>query len=587
MTTMILHPTRGVRCAVYTRKSVSDQFEQEYNALEAQRDICAAYVRSQRHRKWVLLDDPYCDDGFSGGTLVRPALQRLLADIERGFVDVVVIYKIDRLTRSLSDFVRLIDQFEQYGVTFVSVTQAFDTQDSMGRLVLNILLTFAQFEREMLADRIRDKLGAMKRAGRWTGGPPPLGYDIVDGRLVVNEVEADIVRDIFSRYVALGSYVALHREMQAAGIRSKAWVNRAGVSVGGGLASRGMTYSILKNRTYVGETSHQGEAYPGLHKPIIDRAVWEEAQAILESRKVDKPPVAPNRNLLLGFLWDGVGRRMKIDAARKRDRGYRYYVSNQNRAALRKGIVRLRAGADDLEGIVKVGLCSFLRDRFAVSGAILSLGFHDDATDTLVNAAPVGARRLEAFDNRRLRLAYEALVERIDVTRELVRIVINCEQLSAFLAWSGAGLFRAKARDRTARASIHVLEIPAKAVRSARTFTLPIEPRPAHTRARPKKGLVDLFALAREVQAMVFENRHMSVEDVGKRFRRKPAFIARVLRLNYLAPDIIAAILDGRQPPGLTRKQLIFASLPMDWAQQRALLGFAEQIDPSPRDVHY
>lgn len=528
----------------------------------------------------------YDDGGFSGGSLVRPALRQLLADVEDGLVDVVVIYKLDRLTRSLADFVRLIDVFEASGVVFVSVTQSFDTRDSMGRLVLNVLLTFAQFERELIADRVRDKMAQMKRAGRWTGGAPPFGYDLVGKRLVVNEVEAAAVRAIFERYVELRSANAVTEEFRAGGLRAKEWTTRQGVTIGGGVATRGMVYAMLGSPVYVGEFHLRGETFKGQHEAIIDRGLWAEVQIVREGRRLKQPAARPQDHLLLGLLFDDIGRRMRIESGDRNRRRYRYYISDVNHRATRSGLKSLRAGADDIERLVQAGFTSFLRDRFALSAAIHAIGRRDRDTDRLLDRGPVSANLIERWDRRRLRHCWEAVIDRIEVSRDRIRVIVGCDALKALLEWNGAGLFRDRGAPTGGAHPIHVVELDATAVRSERTFRLHTDA-PAAIGGTPSPKLVGLMRLARRVQEAVYENRDLTMVQIAERFGRKPAFVARVLRLNYLAPDIIAAIMDGRQPPGLDRRTLVYSSLPTDWAAQRTLLGFPARSDPSASDRHY
>src|SRR5918997_4607135 len=264
-------PVRKLRCAVYTRKSSEEGLEQEFNSLDAQRESCEAYVASQRAEGWLLVPDRYDDGGFSGGTLERPALKRLLADIEAGLVEVVVVYKIDRLSRSLMDFARLVDLFEAHQVTFVSVTQSFNTTTSMGRLTLNILLSFAQFEREVIGERIRDKFAASRARGMWMGGWAPLGYDVQNRRLTVNESEAALVRRIFERFVQVGSATKLVAELAREGVRNKR----------GKAVDKGFVYKLLHNRVYRGEAVHKGQSHPGEHEAIVDQDLWNKVHAIL------------------------------------------------------------------------------------------------------------------------------------------------------------------------------------------------------------------------------------------------------------------------------------------------------------------
>src|SRR5262245_56796436 len=263
---------RKLRCAVYTRKSTEEGLDQEFNSLDAQREACEAYVASQRAEGWVLVPDRYDDGGFSGGTLERPALRRLLADIEDGRVDVIVVYKIDRLSRSLMDFARLVEVFDRRTVTFVSITQSFNTTTSMGRLTLNVLLSFAQFEREVIGERIRDKIAASRRKGMWMGGFVPLGYSVKDRKLVINETEAELVRSVFKRFAKLGSGTKLVRQLSQENARNRY----------GKLIDKGALYKMLNNRTYIGEAVHKGTAYPGEHEAIIDRALWDKIHGILK-----------------------------------------------------------------------------------------------------------------------------------------------------------------------------------------------------------------------------------------------------------------------------------------------------------------
>ena len=276
---------RKLRCAVYTRKSSEEGLEQEFNSLDAQREACEAYIASQKAEGWLLVPDRYDDGGISGGTLERPALKRLLADIEAGRVDVVVVYKIDRLSRSLMDFAKLVEVFDRNSVTFVSVTQSFNTTTSMGRLTLNILLSFAQFEREVIGERIRDKFAASRKKGMWMGGFVPLGYDVKDRKLVVNEAEAATVRMIFERFVKIGSATTLVRALRAEGIRGKQ----------GKLIDKGYLYKLLNNRVYIGEAVHKGTAYPGEHEAIIDRALWDKVHSHPAREPAQARRAAPGR----------------------------------------------------------------------------------------------------------------------------------------------------------------------------------------------------------------------------------------------------------------------------------------------------
>jgi site-specific DNA recombinase len=312
-------PQQKLRCAVYTRKSSEEGLEMEFNSLDAQRESCEAYVASQRAEGWLLVADRYDDGGFSGGTLERPALKRLRADIEAGRIDVVVVYKIDRLSRSLMDFSRLVEVFDQHKVTFVSVTQSFNTTTSMGRLTLNVLLSFAQFEREVIGERIRDKVAASRKKGMWMGGWAPLGYEIRDRKLVVNEVDAKLVRSIFQRFVKTGSATTLARELIAENVRNKY----------GKLIDKGILYKMLNNPVYIGEAVHKGISYPGEHVGIVDRKVWDKVQAQFQEspRKRAATARAQTPALLKGIIFDPNAVAMSPTHTRKNGRLYRYYLS--------------------------------------------------------------------------------------------------------------------------------------------------------------------------------------------------------------------------------------------------------------------
>ena len=346
---------RRMRCAVYTRKSTDEGLDQEYNSIDAQRDAGHAYIASQRAEGWIPVADDYDDPAFSGGNMERPALKRLMADIEDGKIDVVVIYKIDRLTRSLADFSKMVEVFERYGVSFVSVTQQFNTTTSMGRLMLNILLSFAQFEREVTGERIRDKITASKKKGMWMGGIPPIGYDVENRRLVPNEREAKVVRHIFQRFVELGSSTLLVKELRLDGVTSKAWTTQDGKVREGKPIDKSLIYKMLGNRTYLGELRHKEQWYPAEHPPIIDRALWDQVHAILATngRVRGNATRAKVPYLLKGIVFGNDGRALSpFHTTKKNGRRYRYYVpqrENKEHAGA-SGLPRLPAA--ELESAV-------------------------------------------------------------------------------------------------------------------------------------------------------------------------------------------------------------------------------------------
>src|SRR5437660_2341857 len=317
------------RCAIYTRKSSEEGLEQEFNSLQAQSEACEAYIRSQRHEGWGLARTRYDDGGFSGGNMERPALQRLLADIREGRIDIIVVYKVDRLTRSLADFARLVEIFDAQGVSFVSVTQQFNTTSSMGRLTLNVLLSFAQFEREVTGERIRDKIAASKKKGMWMGGNPPLGYDASERALVINPAEAETVRRIFALYRELGGVRRVKDQADRLGLRTKRSTTAKGAERGGTSFSRGHIYRLLSNPIYTGQIAHKGQLYPGQHPSLIDDETWTAVRDQLAAHAGDhrRRAKAAEPSLLAGLLVDANGERLTPSHAVKKGRRYRYYVS--------------------------------------------------------------------------------------------------------------------------------------------------------------------------------------------------------------------------------------------------------------------
>ena len=436
-------PVRKVRCAICTRVSTDERLDMEFNSLDAQREAGAAYVESQKHEGWLPVGDRYDDGGFSGGTLERPALKRLLVDIDDGRVDVVVVYKIDRLSRSLMDFAKLVEVFDRRGVTFVSVTQSFNTTTSMGRLTLNILLSFAQFKREVIGERIRDKFAASRARGMWMGGMPPLGYDVVNRKLVVNEKEANLVRVIFKRFLGIGSATKLAQELRRAGHTTKSWTTQDGNHRPGKPIDKGAIYKILGNRVYLGEAVHKGVSYPGEHEAIIDRALWDKVHAIIgqspRSRAANTRAQTPA--LLKGILFGADGRAMTPTHARKGGRLYRYYVA----AGLLKGdkppgVVR-RAPAAELEAAVVDQLRGLLRAPEIIVGTWRSARPEIDALsetdvrEALLSLDPIWGELFPAEQARILQL----LVERVDVHPDRLDLQLRVDGLQTLVADLRAG----------------------------------------------------------------------------------------------------------------------------------------------------
>ena len=425
------------RCAIYTRKSSEEGLEQTFNSLDAQREACAAFILSQKHEGWAPAPALYDDGGYSGGTMERPALKRLIADIEAGRIDVVVVYKVDRLTRALADFARLVDVFDRRGVSFVSITQQFNTTTSMGRLTLNVLLSFAQFKREVIGERVRDKIAASKKKGMWMGGMPPLGYDVKDRKLNVNEDEAKIVVDIFQRYLALKSVRALRDELADASIRSKRRLRPDGSAYGGQSFSRGALYLMLQNRLYRGEVRHKGQCYPGEHAAIVDAPLWDEVQAALAANRVERATGAraSSPSLLTGMVFDEEGQRLTPTHAVKKGTRYRYYVST----SLVTGTGRNRASgcripAGNLEGLVINRLRAFLAEPGAVLDALNNESPGGSSCGQLIERGHQLAKELAALAPDKVRATLVMLLCRVGIRSDRLEITLSRSQLIGLLA---------------------------------------------------------------------------------------------------------------------------------------------------------
>ncbi|THF93315.1 MAG: recombinase family protein, partial [Sulfitobacter sp. SK025] len=354
-----------LRCAIYTRKSTEEGLEQDFNSLHAQREACEAFIKSQRHEGWKLIRTKFDDGGYSGGTTNRPALQDLLAAIKRNEVDIIVVYKVDRLTRSLADFAKIVDLLDTNDISFVSVTQQFNTTSSMGRLTLNVLLSFAQFEREVTAERIRDKIAASKKKGLWMGGPLPLGYDVTDRKLVINKTEASVVRKLFKLYIELGTVRRLKEEADRLGIVTKRRMQKKAKKIGGKPFSRGNLYQLLSNPLYIGQIPHKGKTYPGQHQAIINQGTWDAVQSTL-SGNVPCRTQATNTKapfLLTGKVFDENGQPLYQSQTHKQGKRYCYYISKHLMHGAHENNDGWRIRAKTLEDVVTAPLQELLHDQ--------------------------------------------------------------------------------------------------------------------------------------------------------------------------------------------------------------------------------
>lgn len=527
-------PQKAFRSAIYTRVSTDAGLEQDFNSLDAQREASEAYIKSQAHEGWKLMRATYDDGGFSGGSLERPALQKLLADVKSGLVDIIVVYKVDRLTRSLADFAKLVELFDAQNVSFVSVTQSFNTTSSMGRLTLNVLLSFAQFEREVTGERIRDKVAASKKKGIWMGGSVPMGYRVQDRKLLVVPEEAATVRIIFERYLALGSMLKLLEELRAKGILTKRRTLINGRITGGVPFTQGPMGYLLRNRIYVGETVHQGQSYPGEHDGIVERPLFEAVQELRAKNLVQHHAKrSASHALLLGRIFDDAGNVMTPTHAQKLGVRYRYYVSRaltEGRKNEAGAVARVSAG--DVESKVIDALAKIRRPEEPEASS---------PDDGRVMIQTMVAR---------------VVVEKDRLTIHLTETAIECfGQPTLVVPWAP--------RPSKPKRDL-VLPVNADASRA----------RPLHAERRAKH--LRAIALGRKWLHELIAGNAISVEDIAAREDRSPRSVQMMISLAFVAPDIVEAAAAGRLPRGIGVTR--FIDLPPSWVKQKEALGLPAEF---------
>jgi DNA invertase Pin-like site-specific DNA recombinase len=553
-----------VRCAIYTRKSSDEGLEQAYNSLAAQHDACAAYIQSQKHEGWIRVRTAYDDGGFSGGNLARPALQRLFADVERGEVDIIVVYKIDRLTRSLRDFAKIADLLEKSDASFVAVTQQFNSATSMGRLTLNVLLTFAQFEREVTGDRIRDKKAASTRLGMWMGGNPALGYHAPAKKLLINPKEAEDVRYIFRRFLELRSIAELRKDLVQRGIVSKQRTLKNGASYGGAHFTWHPLNAILTNPVYVGMIRHKKVLYPGQHAAIINPALFAEVQTVLagiaDSERARRILAYPS--LLKGILFDMAGERLYPTHTRKTAKHHRYYVSAflVKRKSRTEPKNRMRVTASALEGYVIKVLADRLRDR----NWLTSILPHGRGLPAAHRSAIELATDLE-HQTVRNSGAIRDLVGRVEMDRITIRLLLNRRWLLDRL---GVRLPR-----NAPPLSEMPIEIKITGHRLKCGMQMKVVLENPNSPPEPDHRLVREILRAIRWFDAIASARYASILDLARAEGCCPTLVTDRIRLAFLAPDMVEMILEGRQPIGITIASLKRACpLPVSWEEQRSLL---------------
>ncbi|MCB1474101.1 MAG: recombinase family protein [Rhodobiaceae bacterium] len=563
---------KALRCAVYTRKSTDEGLEQAFNSLDAQREACEAYIASQASLGWKLLSRHYDDGGVSGGTMERPALQELLEDIRRGLVDIVVVYKIDRLTRSLMDFARIVEVFDASDVSFVSVTQQFNTTTSMGRLTLNVLLSFAQFEREVTAERIRDKIAASKKKGMWMGGPPLLGYDVRDKALVINAAEAVTVRTLFRAYLEDRSVRRLKVRADRQGITTKRRITRDGRAQGGKPFTRGNLYQLLSNPLYIGQVPHRGATYPGRHEAIVNQVLWDEVQALLKANTQERRSQSngPSSCVLTGLLFDEAGDRLSPSYAVKGGVRYRYYISSRLMTATRAGDDGCRLPASEIERLVIAGLCDHLTDPVRLTGILPAKGVSAGALQAASFAGGELATQLMEASAQDRKAIFASFVERIDVSTGKVIIRIDRNRLARRLGVVGVDPATDIAASEDPCCDIEI----AHTIRRRGVETKLVLANGAAPTTNCDRLLILTIAKARLWLDDLTSGVATSIDELARRHGEDRNEISRFLSLAHLAPDIVETILAGTQPVDLTREKLrSLLPLPADWREQHVLLG--------------
>jgi DNA invertase Pin-like site-specific DNA recombinase len=566
-----------IRCAIYTRKSSEEGLEQSFNSLDAQREACEAFVASQRHEGWRALPANYDDGGYSGGNMERPALQRLLEDIEASKVDTIVVYKVDRLTRSLADFAKIVEALDARGVSFVSVTQQFNTTTSMGRLTLNILLSFAQFEREVTGERIRDKIAASKRKGMWMGGTVPLGYDVKDRKLIVNPDDAQIVVRLFNLYLELGCVSKLKARLDQEGIKGKERTSAVGNRSGGTSYYRGALYQILKNRIYLGEIPDRGQNHPGEHAAIVPRELWDQVQAQLKSDHQGRRNGlrANSPSLLVGLLQDTEGNRFTPCHTSKNGRRYRYYVCQITSGRKEAENKPSRVPAHDVERHVVLKLQSFLQSGREVMD---ELCLSEDAPARTQQIMAGAAKQFDQLSSGAPAVVQDfvrRVVQRVVVHADRIEVEVWKQKLRDTLTADSRTSSARPATQHPEQASTDVirLDIEARVKRCGGEMRLVFPPdHPGPTRV-PASSLLKALARGRQWYEWIVAGEVSGRRSLAEKLGLDERYVGRVLECAFLAPDIVEAILDGRQPPDLTFKKLTNCLRP-SWTEQRRELGF-------------
>src|ERR1700687_51482 len=531
--------TKVFRCAIYTRKSSEEGLEQDFNSLHAQRESCDAYIKSQRHEGWTPLPSLYDDGGYSGGSTERPALKRLLADIQSHLIDVVVVYKVDRLTRSLADFAKIVEIFDAADVSFVSVTQQFNTTTSMGRLTLNVLLSFAQLEREVTGERIRDKIAASKQKGMWMGGWVPIGYDRKDRTLTINEAEALTVRKIFDLFLKLKNVQRVQTELMRLNLTTKPYATPRGRAVGGLSFARGHIYKILSNPLYIGEIEHKSVRYPGQHPPLIEAATWDAVQAQLAANHHENRARTnvKSKSLLAGLIYDDAGIRLVSSHATKKGKRDRYYVTSEGtgRSVAAASVPRLRLPAATIDELVLTKLERFLTDKTQMSLLLResrcrpaeigrALGIANELANSLTSGSPLAQGVAD-------------LLARVTVSHTSLQIAVKRDRLLAMLTDKFVQQSQDNGQDK-----IISLEATVPAVSGSGSGKLVFEDHSAKT---PDAVVVKAIARASVWFEQLTAGKSQSMAEIAARENITDNYVSNLIHLAWLSPDLVGRVLEG------------------------------------------
>jgi site-specific DNA recombinase len=556
--------TKTFRCAIYTRKSSEEGLEQDFNSLHAQRESCDAYIKSQRHEGWIPLPALYDDGGYSGGSTDRPALKRLLADIQSHLIDVVVVYKVDRLTRSLADFAKIVEIFDAAGVSFVSVTQQFNTTTSMGRLTLNVLLSFAQFEREVTGERIRDKIAASKQKGMWMGGWVPIGYDRKDRTLTINETEARTVRTIFDLFLKLKNVAHVQTELARLHLTTKPYATPRGRAVGGLSFARGHIYRILSNPLYIGEIEHKGVRYPGQQPSLIDGATWDAVQAQLASNHhANRTRTnAKSQSLLAGLIYDEAGNRLLSSHATKNGKRYRYYVTSRQtgRSATSANLARLRLPAAMIDELVRGKLQSFLADKARISRLLRQARCRPAEIGSGLGIASERAASLISSSSMAQTVA--DVLARVTVSATHLKISIKRDRLLAMLTDRSRENGQDDDQD-----NLIALQMPVPATPGGGSGKLVFEDQNAVIR---DAVVIKAIARAADWFEQLTTDKAQSMAEIAVGEGITDNYVSNLIHLAWLSPDIVDRVLDG-EPAATTLARTAMLTRKSDvlWSQGR------------------